>query len=227
MSDPTDIVKCWKNHFNDIYTPSIASNDVDFSEVVNSTVKNACAPCSQVLDASVLISAKDVIYICSKLKCNTAYGCDKLYVENLKYGGPSLIYLISRLFTSMHYHTYRPKQLKKGVIVPILKSGKDPSEPTNNRGITLMSVISKVYDSIFFKRHEKWFKRVLCETQGVAQKNCSSLNTALILQEAVYANTCVYVVLLDVKKVFDSVWINGMLYKLIKLGVDIKDLWEL
>ena len=90
------------------------------------------------------------------------------------------MYLISRLFTSMHYHTYRPKQLKKGVIVPIPKSGEDPSEPTNNRGITLMSVISKVYDSILFKRHEKWFKRVLCETQGVAQNNCSSLSTALI-----------------------------------------------
>ena len=29
-----------------------------------------------------------------------------------------------------------------------------------------------------------------------------------------------YVALLDVKKAFDSVWINGMLYKLIKLGVD-------
>ena len=90
VSDPTDIVKCWKNHFNDIYTPSIASNDVDFSEVVNSTVRKACAPCSQVLDASVLISAKDVIHICSKMKCNTAYGYDKIYVENLKYGGPLL-----------------------------------------------------------------------------------------------------------------------------------------
>ena len=82
----------------------------------------------------------------------------------------------------MHYHTYRPKQPKKGVIVPIPKSGKDPSEPTNNKGITLMSVISKVYDSILLKRHEKWLKRVLCETQGVAQNNCSSLNTALMLQ---------------------------------------------
>ena len=168
MSDPTEIVKCWKNHFNDIYTPSFANNDVDFSEVVNSTETKACAPCSQVLDASVLISAKYVIHICSKLKCNTAYPYDKKYVENLKYGGPSLIYLISRLFTSMHYHTYRPKQLKNEVIVPITNIGKDPSEPTNNRGITLMSVISKVYDSILFKRHENWFKRVLYETQGVA-----------------------------------------------------------
>ena len=107
-----------ENHLNDIYTPSIASSDVDFSEIVNSTVKKACAPC-----------------ICSKLKCKTAYGYDKIYVENIKYGGPSLIYLVSRLFTSMHYHTYRPKQLKKGVIVPIPESGKDPNEPTNNRGI--------------------------------------------------------------------------------------------
>ena len=31
---------------------------------------------------------------------------------------------------------------------------------------------------------------------------------------------CVYVAFLDIKKAFDSVWINGMLYKLFKLGVD-------
>ena len=99
------------------------------------------------------------------------------------------MYLISRLFTSMQYHTHRPKQLKRGVILPIPKSGKDPSETTNNRGIALLCVISKVYDSIVFKRHEKWFKQVLCETQGVAQNNCSSLNTALMLQEAAYDNT--------------------------------------
>ena len=35
-----------------------------------------------------------------------------------------------------------------------------------------------------------------------------------------HANTCVYVTFLDVKKAFHSVWINGMLYKHIKLGVD-------
>ena len=89
-----------------------------------------------------------------------------------------------------------------------------------------MEIYYIVYDSILFKRHEKWFKRVLCETQAVAQNNCASLNTALMLQEAVYANTCVYVALLDVTKAFDSVWINGMLYKLIKLGVD-KRLWSI
>ena len=44
-----------------------------------------------------------------------------------------------------------------------------------------------------------------------------------MLQEAGHANTCVYVALLDVKKAFDSVWINGMLYKL----KQIKDFREL
>ena len=38
--------------------------------------------------------------------------------------------------------------------------------------------------------------------------------TALMLQEAVYANTGVHVALLDVRKAFESVWINGMLLNL-------------
>ena len=63
MSDPTEIVKCWKNHFNDIYTPGIASNDLDFSEVVKSTVKEACAPCDQVLGASVYLFLLKTLFI--------------------------------------------------------------------------------------------------------------------------------------------------------------------
>ena len=56
--------------------------------------------------------------------------------------------------------------------------------------------------------------RVVCETWGVVQKNCSSLIiTALVLQEAVYASkpiTCVCGALSGVKKALASLWINGM-----------------
>ena len=42
--------------------------------------------------------------------------------------------------------------------------------------VELSHIPPKVYDSILFKRHEKWFKRMLCETQGVAQNNCLKLH---------------------------------------------------
>ncbi len=36
----------------------------------------------------------------------------------------------------------------------------------------------------------------------------------------------VYVVLLDIKKAFDSVWIDGLMYTLFEIGIDLK-LWKL
>ena len=60
--------------------------------------------------------------------------------------------------------------------------------------------------------------------QGAAVKKCSSMHTTFLLREAIAhctenGNTA-YVALLDLEKAFDMVWINGLLYKLYKLGID-------
>ena len=123
--------------------------------------------------------------------------------------------------------TYRPESLKCGAIVPIPKGNKDQSDPNNSRGITLLSTLSKVYDKLLLKRYEHWYKDKLSSLQGIADDCSSSLTTALILHEAIANNNgATYVALLDVKKAFDSVWINGMLYKLLQLGMD-RRLWAI
>ena len=96
---------------------------------------------------------------------------------------------------------------------------------TTERYIPLLSTLSKVYDKILLKRYENWFRATLSNLQGVAEKGGSSINTALLLHEAFAHTENTYVVLLDVKKAFDSVWIKGLMYKLINLGMD-KRLWS-
>ena len=60
-----------------------------------------------------------------------------------------------------------PRDWMKGIIFPIYKSG-DKREPLNYRGITLLSVVSKVYTSILNKRLTSWCEenKVLVEEQG-------------------------------------------------------------
>ena len=75
-----------------------------------------------------------------------------------------------------------------------------------------------MYDKLLLKRYEHWYKDKLSSLQGIADDCSSSLTTALILHETIANNNgATYVALLDVKKAFDSVWINGMLYKLLQL----------
>ena len=55
-------------------------------------------------------------------------------------------------------------------------------------------------------------------------------HTSLLLQETIVHNmergNTVYTAYLDTKKVFDMVWIQGLLYKLFNAGMD-KKLWRI
>lgn len=93
-----------------------------------------------------------------------------------------------------------------------------------------MSVLGKLYDKILLRRSESWFQRAQSQLQGANREQCSSLHTSLILQEAVAQHVekgkVVYVTLLDTQKAFDTVWQNGLFYKLKQYNMDPK-LWRI
>ena len=83
-----------------------------------------------------------------------------------------------------------------------------------------------MYEKLLLKRYEH-YKDKLSSLQGIADDCSSNLTTALILHETIANNNgATYVALLDVKKAFDSFWINGMLYNLLQLGMD-RRLWAI
>lgn len=155
------------------------------------------------------ITYDEVKSACQKLKNNKAAGPDDAQAEYLKNSGRYLIGTLTDLFNAMVAKEYRPPPLKRGLIIPIPTGKKDSSFPDNNRGITLTSVIGKVYDSILANRAEEWFSNATDDLQGCNRKQCSSLHTHLLLRETIAnareQNRTVYVCLLDVKKAFDHV----------------------
>ena len=79
----------------------------------------------------------------------------------------------------------------------------------NNRGITLIPIIAKMYEKALLRRQlpeaAKW--KDIDELQGADQDKCSSLHTTWLLRECIYANLekggSVLVGLLDTRKAFD------------------------
>ncbi len=67
---------------------------------------------------------------------------------------------------------------------------------------------------------------VIDELQGCSHQGCSSLHTSWLFRETVSYNlervSDVYVVLLDIKQAFDSVWIDDLMYRLFEIGIDLK-----
>ena len=119
-----------------------------------------------------------------------------------------------------------PQLITQLIIIPIPKGDKDSTIQGNNRGITLLPVIGKVFEKITFSRHNEWAGKrdPLDQLQGAAQEKCSSTHTSLLLRETVAHNverdSAVYIALVDVEKAFDKIWINALLYKLYRDGMD-------
>ena len=78
-------------------------------------------------------------------------------------------------------------------------------------------------------REEKWLKSqtAIDEMEGAGQEKISSLHTSMLLQETIAwnvdKNNPVHVAFLDIRKAFDTVWVNGLLYKLYKLWLTTKN----
>ena len=168
-----------------------------------------------------------------QLKNRKAPGSDGITNEHLKNIGPITKRAILLLFNSMIWLEHVPSEYKKGVIIPIPKGGgKDASIKDNNRGITLLSCVYKLFESILLTRLDGWLRDrgVIHELQGAFQEKCSCQHTSTILQETIQHNrergSTVYVVFLDVRKAFDTVWTDGLLYRLYNIGMEGK-LWRL
>ena len=94
-----------------------------------------------------------------------------------------------------------------GFIIPIPEvHNKDMSLPSNYRGITLLSVIGKVFEKVLLLRLSEQ-QAQLNPLQGGFRAGFSCLHSAFIFQEAVSSmREQVCVVFLDVKKAFDTTW---------------------
>ena len=114
---------------------------------------------------------------------------------------------------------------KIGLLVPIPKGTKDKTCQDNHRGLTLISVFSKMYEKCINKRFTKWSKdnNLINDVQGSGKDKCSSIETAWLVKEVICHNieqcNTVYVCLLDAKKAFDTVWQAAIFYKLYNLGL--------
>ena len=94
-----------------------------------------------------------------------------------------------------------------GIVIPIAKGrNKDYSNPSNYRGITILSNVSKVVEKLLLIRlHSQEFPPTLNGLQGGFRENYSCLHMAYVYQEAVWSvredGRMTFAAVLDVRKV--------------------------
>ena len=129
-----------------------------FNGLMNAKVVNEssipeciCTSPSFVNEFNEPITLKEVKTGIKSLKNNTSVGYDCISNEMLKYSSSSMIESICKLFNLIYEAGYYPTQWSESMIKPLFKSGSE-NDPSNYRGISISSCLSKLFSRILYNR---------------------------------------------------------------------------
>ena len=114
------------------------------------------------------------------------------------------------------------------LVIPIYKGkGKIKSDPDNYRPISLLPCMCKLFEKVLMERINTFLhqlpQRFPCPQQIGFRKKLSCNTAAFNLQETILynieLNSNVYVAFLGIRKAFDTVWHDALLYKLDQIGI--------
>ena len=168
----------------------------------------------------------EVQSVIQKLPNGKVGGVDDLTYEHLKYGGNCLTKFLVNIFNEIRVEECVPNKWTMGSIISILKSGKrNKLNKGNYRGITLLNVLGKVFERLFLDRWTPHFNSlgIPNQFQFAYQNEKSCVLSSFALQESIFYNlergSKVHCCFLDSSKAFDTVWLDGLFYKLYNNGM--------
>jgi hypothetical protein len=170
-------------------------------------------------------SPKELIEIISSLKKNKAPGYDDIPKIVLKNLSRKALMKLTNLINFMLYHSYFPTSWKKATIFPLPKPYNDPKIPMNYRPISLLPTLAKVAERVIHSRLQIKVKRLkLIPKQQFGFQRAHSTVHQLgrvigDVSEAMPHRQKTALLLLDSEKAFDSVWVEGLVYKLMKFKI--------
>jgi hypothetical protein len=158
------------------------------------------------------------------LESSKATGPDGIPARVLRECAHVLHKPLSSLFTLSFSTGIVPKEWKCANVVPVYKSG-GKSDPNNYRPISLLPIIGKVMESIVndHLRKHLFDQNLISKHQFGFRPNHSTLDlltcTTQKWEEKLAKGKEIKVIALDISRAFDTVWHNGLLSKLMCLGV--------
>ena len=143
--------------------------------------------------------------------------------EILKEGGENIRKAVWKLCCVAWRNEKVPQDWMQGLVFPLHKDGDD-RDPMNYRGITLLSIVGKVYNRVLGNRLMLFAERErggIVEEQGGFRPGRGTEHQIFILTELLRARTqkTTYTAFIDVKKAYDTVWRNGLWKRLWDEGV--------
>ena len=160
-----------------------------------------------------VISLGEVKRAVKDLKAGKAAGSDGVVNELIKFGGGKVVSLVWNLLRNCFDEERVPEQWLEGIIFPLYKQG-DKRDPYNYRGISLLSVVSKIYEMVLYRRLDEWCERrgIIREEQGGFRAGRGCVDQIFVLDTLLNSRgrRRTYCCFIDIKKAYDTVWRKGL-----------------
>ena len=153
LTDPKEQCRGFASFYEDLAIPRDSSSfDADYKSrisadlhLIRQTAENTCEPVP-------VVTSSEVEQAIKKLHTKKASDEFGLVSEHLKMAGNAVTQPIALIFSEILRMKHIPEQFHSGVLHPIHKKGKDPSLYTNYRGITVTSLVGKVFEHVVLEK---------------------------------------------------------------------------
>ena len=198
---PEDIAEKFNEHFS----------------TIGQTINERIDPCSKTYaeketEFSMFLrptNPTEIIRIIQNLKSHKEFGPDGIPAEVIKHCASVLAPLLSDLINLSFSQGCFPSCLGAAKVIPLHKSG-DKANMTNYRPISLLSVISKIFERVMYLRISEFLERhqLLSKSQFGFRSKRSCIDAIASIVERIRSDhsttdyTCIF---LDLQKAFDTV----------------------
>ena len=218
----------WIRHFSELsQEKEIFKDRINFLESSLQDLEKAM-PLINSTELDYSITMKEVSTAIERLHSNKSPGLDQISNRMLKHGKHYLLPGLTKLFNACFNLGQYPSTWSDGIITAIHKSG-NASDTNNYRGITITSVIGKLFNSIINSRLDKYFEKtnLINESQIGFRKEARTSDHMFILKNIIDTKINekhgrLYACFVDFRKAFDTVIHAGIKLKLLKAKVGTK-----
>ena len=156
------------------------------------------------------------------MKKGKSAGPDIILNEVIKYTNPIMINCYMKIFIVILKTGIYPKSWEESFAIPIYKSG-DKMTPII-RGFSLINCLPKIFNKILNNRLIKIIEDQLSNSQFGCRENHRTANSIFFFKSLInkYMHKYkkkIYACFVDLRKAFNSVLREALLYKLCKIGI--------
>ncbi|KAL0861481.1 hypothetical protein ABMA27_009011 [Loxostege sticticalis] len=214
---PCDIAELFNNFYIDLTCESninSSTNPINENPIRNVESSMFLTPINEI----------DVKNIIKSLRNTNSTGYDDINTKILKICADFMSCPLSHIINLSFEQGIFPNRLKTSVIKPIYKKG-DPNEMGNYRPITLVPILSKVFEKAMLQRLDSFLSKnnILDQSQFGFRKGSSTTHACFSLvkkiTESLNNKEAVVGIFLDMSKAFDFVCHSRLLCKLQHYGI--------